>query len=69
MGTAITDRITALIETLRLEDIDAMPPAKRERFAQLCSHWGAIAATRAVRRQQERSAGVLADLRRGQRHE
>jgi hypothetical protein len=59
MPIAITDRIVALLVTLRDEDLAALPPAERRRLADQCRH----VASRADR--QEPKAGVLAQLRQG----
>jgi hypothetical protein len=59
------DAIAALFEQLRREDVDAMPPARRERFAQLCEHWANFARLRP----DTTKGSVVIELRRGQRGE
>jgi hypothetical protein len=60
------DTITALFEQLKREEVDAMPPAKRERFAALCEHWAQFARLRPANAPK---AGVLVELRKGRRAE
>lgn len=57
----VADKIAALFEALRREDVDAMPPIQRERFAQLLEHWAHFARIRPP----APKAGVLVDLRGG----
>jgi hypothetical protein len=59
------DTITALFEQLKREDVDAMPPAKRERFAQLCRHWADFASIRP----KAPKSGVLVELQARRRDE
>ena len=59
------DTITALFEQLKREDVDAMPPAKRERFAALCEHWAQFARLRP----DAPKSGVLVALRTRRRDE
>jgi hypothetical protein len=40
---SIPDKLTALFNMLTREDVDAMPPAERRRFADQCRHWAEIA--------------------------
>jgi hypothetical protein len=50
---------------LTREEVDAMPPVVRQRFAQLCEHWADFAKLRP----DTSKSGVLVDLRRGLRCE
>jgi hypothetical protein len=62
----IADKIVALFGALTREDVDAMPPVARRRFADLCRHWADCAESKRAAGPQ---SGVLADLGRGQRNE
>jgi hypothetical protein len=53
--------VAALLEALRREDFDALPPAERERFAHLCRRCADLAR----RRSEEPKAGLLLDLQSG----
>jgi hypothetical protein len=57
----ITDKVAALLTGLTREEVDAMPPARRERFAQLLQHWADFARIRP----QPPKSGVLLELKRG----
>jgi hypothetical protein len=59
------DKIVALLEQLTREDVAALAPAARERFAAVCEHWAGVARERP----DPAKAGVLASLRDGQRQE
>ena len=59
------EKIAALFQQLTREDVDALPPVQRERFAQLCEHWANFARLRLGAPR----SGVLADLRVRQRDE
>jgi hypothetical protein len=59
------EKIAALFQQLTREDVDALPPAQRERFAQLCLHWGNFAAIRP----EAPKAGVLVELRSRRAHD
>jgi hypothetical protein len=48
---------------LTREEVDAMPPAQRERFAQLCEHWANFAKSRP--QSSPGKAGILVELRGG----
>jgi hypothetical protein len=65
MAIGLTDRIAALFTALTREEVDALPPAQRERFAQLCEHWANFAKLRP----DTAKAGVLVDLRTRRRDE
>jgi hypothetical protein len=54
--------VTALLNTLRLSDVEAMRPTERRRFVELCQHWARLAERPRV---DPRGSGVLADLRQG----
>jgi hypothetical protein len=61
----VADKIAALFGVLTRQEVDEMPPARRERFAQLCEHWANFA-----RMQPEApKAGVLVELRARRRDE
>ncbi len=60
---SVADKIAALFNALTREEVDALPPAERRRFADLCRHWADFAEIRP--REQGPQSGVLADLRRG----
>jgi hypothetical protein len=64
---SVADKIAALFNALSREEVDAMPPAARRRFADLCRHWADFAEIRPSR--QEPQSGVLADLKRGLRND
>lgn len=60
------EKAIAFLDNLTLEELDRLPPARRERFAALCHRWAQLA----ERRQEKRpKAGVLADLKDGKRSE
>jgi hypothetical protein len=58
-------KLDALLNALRQDDIDALPPARRERLGQLLTYWG----SRCNPPKEEPKAGVLCDLSRGERGE
>ena len=62
---SVADKIAALFNALTREEVDALPPARRRRFADTCRHWADFADIRPCRK--EPRSGVLADLRRGHR--
>jgi hypothetical protein len=57
---SVAGKITALFNALTREEVDAMPPIERRRFADLCRHWADLADRRP--RTSEPQSGVLADL-------
>jgi hypothetical protein len=61
----IVDKVTALLAGLDASELDRLPPARRQRFAELCAHWHKLA----ERRQDQPKAGILADLKDGRRSE
>jgi hypothetical protein len=63
---SVADKIAALFATLRVEDIRAMPPAARRRFADTLRHWQGVAEAADAGRPR---SGVLGDLRTGRAHE
>ena len=63
----IADKITALFNVLTREEVNAMSPFERRRFADLCRHWADFADLRS--RQSAPLSGVLADLKRGLRND
>jgi hypothetical protein len=56
-------RITALLEGLRSEDIDAASPVQRQQFAALCRHFASLAELR----NEVTKPGILSDLKDGDR--
>jgi hypothetical protein len=67
VAMSIAGKITALFGALTREEVDAMPPVERRRFADLCRHWADFSDLRP--RGADPQSGVLADLRRGFRNE
>ena len=63
---SVADKIAALFHVLTREEVDAMPPAERRRFADQCRHWANLAEIRPC---PEPKLGVLAALRRGERND
>jgi hypothetical protein len=61
----IANKIVALFNALSREEVDAMAPAERRRFADLCRHWAYFAEIRPGATGPR--SGVLADLKRGYR--
>lgn len=67
MPVSVLDKIAALLASLAPDDVNALSPVERRRFADLCRHWAAIAERPSV---MPPKAGVLLDLRNGTpRHE
>ena len=64
---SVAEKIAALFNALTREEVDALPPVERRRFADLCRHWADFAEIRP--RELGSQSGVLADLRRGLRNE
>lgn len=63
---SIVEKTIALLGVLRPEDVRALTPAQRRRFADLCHYWAEFAEPK----QTPPKNGVLADLRSGApRHE
>lgn len=60
----VADKIAALLAVLTRQEVDEMPPAHRERFAQLCEHWAHFARFRPTPR-----SDVLVELRPRRRDE
>jgi hypothetical protein len=60
------DRIAALLDSLTLEDLDRVPPARQRKFAELCRHWQQVVERRL---KPKPKSGVLADLSQGKRSE
>jgi hypothetical protein len=61
----IADKIAALLDGLSREDLDRLPPARRQKFAALCHHWAQLA----ERPPKEPKAGILSSLKNGDRAE
>ena len=66
---SIAGKISALFNVLTREEVDAMPPVERRRFAELCRHWADFAELRPRLQEAQSQSGVLADLKRGLRNE
>jgi hypothetical protein len=64
---SVAEKIAALFASLTREEVDAMPPGERRRFADRCRHWADFADIRP--RAIEPKSGVLADLKRGYRND
>ena len=63
----IAGKISALFNVLTREEVDAMSPFERRRFADLCRHWADFAELKS--RPPAPLSGVLADLKRGLRND
>jgi hypothetical protein len=63
----IAEKIAALFTVLTREEVDALSPVERRRFADLCRHWADFAEIRP--REVKAQSGVLADLGRGARND
>jgi hypothetical protein len=61
---SVIEKTVALLDALTVTDVQALPPAQRRRFADICKHWAALAD-----RADAPKAGVLSDLKRGARYE
>jgi hypothetical protein len=64
---SVAHKIAALFNALTREEVDAMAPAERRRFADLCRHWADFAELRP--RPAAPRSGVLDELRRGVRND
>ena len=62
---SVANKIAALFNVLTREEVDALSPAERRHFADLCRHWADFADIRP--RAAGPRSGVLADLKRGWR--
>jgi hypothetical protein len=65
--SAVAETIIALFEGLTPDQVERLPPARRDRFRALCAHWAGPART--GNGAQGARAGVLARLDRGERAE
>ncbi len=61
----IATKVAALLGTIRREDVEALPPVERRRFADLCRYVARLAEPQSV----QPRAGVLYDLKVGRRDE
>jgi hypothetical protein len=61
---SLPEKTEALLAAMSRDDLDALPPASRRRFADLLAHWHSVAATPPPCKP---TAGVLALLTRGDR--
>jgi hypothetical protein len=64
---SVAEKIAALFNALSREEVDALSPVERRRFADLCRHWADFAEIRP--RAHAPQSGVLEDLRRGLRND
>jgi hypothetical protein len=62
---SVIDKLAALLEGLTQTDIEALPPAHRQRLGALLTYWG----NRCNPPKDEPKSGVLSDLHRGDRGE
>jgi hypothetical protein len=62
----VIDKIVALFDAIDVVEIEAMPPAQRQRFAQRCRHLAALAERG---QKPEPKSGVLGKLKDGERSE
>jgi hypothetical protein len=63
---SVIEKTVALLDALTPTDVQALPPAQRRRFADICKHWAQLAEPRA---EPSPKAGILSDLKRGMRCE
>ena len=61
----IADRVITFLDSLSREELDRLPPARRQKFAALCHHWAQLA----ERPPKEPKPGVLSALKSGDRGE
>jgi|RhiMethySRZTD1v2_1073278.scaffolds.fasta_scaffold1724880_1 hypothetical protein len=59
----IATKVAALLDTIRKQDVEALPPVERRRFADLCRYVARFAETQSA----PPKAGVLYDLKVGRR--
>jgi hypothetical protein len=59
----IATKVAALLGTIRRQDVEALPPVERRRFAELCRHVARLAEPQST----PPKAGVLYDLKVGRR--
>jgi hypothetical protein len=64
MPIAVAAKVSAMLDGLSLQQLNELSPAERRRFAELCFHWSRLADRP---RGEEAKAGVLSELRRGER--
>jgi hypothetical protein len=62
---SVIEKTVALLDALTLNDVQALPPAQRRRFADICKHWARLAESRV----ESPKVGILSDLKRGLRYE
>ena len=62
-GYQVAPKIVAMFEVMTRAELDAMPPARRRQFADVCRHWANIA-DKSLEPPPPKS-GVLAELRDG----
>jgi hypothetical protein len=58
----VADKVVAFLDNLTRREVEEMSPTKRQKLAELCRHWAAIADPETTR---QPKSGVLADLRSG----
>lgn len=62
---SLATKALALLEALRQEDIEALPPAHLSRFSELCRHWHQLSDKRLHKPKSK--SGILASLYDGAR--
>jgi hypothetical protein len=62
---SVIEKTVALLGVLTPHDVQALPPAKRRHFADMCKYLAELAEQRPV----TPKTGILSDLRRGFRYE
>ena len=61
----LIDKAIAFLDNLTLDELDRLPPARRQKFSELCYHWHQLA----ERRREAPKDGVLSRLKSGERSE
>jgi hypothetical protein len=61
-GIMMVDRILAMLNALDGSELERLRPVDRRKFAALCHHWWQLAEKRETPK-----AGILADLKQGER--
>ncbi|MFZ1105280.1 MAG: hypothetical protein WAN86_20925 [Hyphomicrobiaceae bacterium] len=62
---SVIEKTVALLGVLTPNDVQALPPAKRRHFADMCKHLANLAEPRST----PPKTGILSDLRQGYRYE
>ena len=63
---SVIEKTIALLGGINPADVQALPPAQRRRFADICKHWATLAERP---RDSVRKVGVLSDLQARRRDE